>query len=232
MTENELFGRCGSCAAFIRVRTDAALGRVGECALESYPPPVKAISTCSRYRPKGALAPPPPPRAAGEPRRARAPAPAPRPVVRSPQTSLPIAGIGPGAPDRPLPKEIDIDMDMDEFRRVLREVLSEELGIGRVEMGGRWQGGELVLRPGKPGTQEKKVPLDAFFHKIVMIRDRLRVLEQKINTSDQMSDADKVQLQAYITACYGSLTTFNVLFAKREDGFIGAAGSKDGDAEG
>jgi hypothetical protein len=123
-------------------------------------------------------------------------------------------------------------MDMDEFRRVLREVLSEELGISRVEMGARWQGGEIILRPGKAGTQEKKVPLDAFFHKIVMVRDRLRVLEQKINSSEQMSDADKVQLQSYITACYGSLTTFNILFAKREDGFTGAAGSKDGDADG
>jgi hypothetical protein len=144
---------------------------------------------------------------------------------------LPLAGVAP-AFDPSLPKEIDIDMDIDEFRRVLREVLSEELGISRVEMGGRWQGGELIMKPGKPGTQEKKVPLDAFFHKIVMVRDRLRVLEQKINSSDQMSDADKVQLQSYITACYGSLTTFNVLFAKREDGFIGAAGSKDGDADG
>jgi hypothetical protein len=150
--------------------------------------------------------------------------------------SLPIAGARPATPTaaaKPsLPKEIDIDMDMDDFRRVLREVLSEELGISRVEMGARWQGGEIILRPGKPGTQEKKVPLDAFFHKIVMVRDRLRVLEQKINSSDQMSDADKVQLQSYITACYGSLTTFNVLFAKREDGFTGAAGSKDGDADG
>jgi hypothetical protein len=223
------------------VRTDAVLGRVGECALEVYPPPVKAVSTCARYRPKGAPAPPPPPRAAGEPRRNRAPAR--EAVARSPQSpqpqiSLPIAGIDPGGRNQPLPpnpslpKEIDIDMDINEFRRVLREVLSEELGLSRVEMGGRWQGGELILKPGKPGTQEKKVPLDAFFHKIVMIRDRLRVLEQKINASDQMSDADKVQLQSYITACYGSLTTFNVLFAKREDGFTGAAGSKDGEAEG
>lgn len=120
-------------------------------------------------------------------------------------------------------------MDIDEFRRVLREVLSEELGIGHAELGGRWEGGELILRPGKPGTAEKRIPLDTFFHKIVMVRDRLRVLEQKINSSDGMSDADKVQLQSYITACYGSLTTFNLLFAKREEGFVGA---KDTEPEG
>jgi hypothetical protein len=140
-----------------------------------------------------------------------------------------VAGRAPGALPSSLPKEIDIDMDTDEFRRVLREVLSEELGIGDVELGGRWQGGELILRPGKPGTAEKKIPLDAFFHKIVMVRDRLRVLEQKVNAHEQLSDADKVQMQSYITACYGSLTTFNLLFARREDGFSGA---KEGDSEG
>jgi uncharacterized radical SAM superfamily protein len=126
-----------------------------------------------------------------------------------------------------LPKEIDLDMDIDEFKRVLREVLSDELGLGRAEMGARWQGGEIVLRPGKAGTSEKRVPLDAFFHKIVMVRDRLRVLEAKLNAHEGLSDADKVQLQTYITACYGSLTTFNVLFADREDWFVGASG-KDG----
>ena len=113
-------------------------------------------------------------------------------------------------------------MDIDEFRKVLREVLSEELGIGDAELGGRWQGGEIVLRPGKEGTQEKRIPLESFFHKIVMIRDRLRVLEAKINSHGQLTDEDKVQLQSYITGCYGSLTTFNVLFARREDSFTGA----------
>ena len=120
-------------------------------------------------------------------------------------------------------------MDIDEFRRVLREVLSEELGLGDAEIGQRWQGGELILRPGKPGTAEKKVPLDAFFHKIVMLRDRLRVLEQKLNGHELLTDADKVQMQSYITACYGTLTTFNLLFAKCEDGFTGA---KEGDSDG
>lgn len=118
-------------------------------------------------------------------------------------------------------------MDIDDFKRVLRQVLSDELGVGHAEIGARWQGGEMVLKPGKPGTAEKSIPLDAFFHKIVMLRDKIRVLEAKINAHDGLSDADKVQLQAYITGCYGSLTTFNVLFADREDGFKGASGKDD-----
>jgi hypothetical protein len=118
-------------------------------------------------------------------------------------------------------------MDIGEFRRVLREVLTEEFGHGEAALGGRWEGGELILKPGKEGTQEKRIPLETFFHKIVMVRDRLRVLEQKINAHEGMSPAEKVQLQAYITGCYGSLTTFNVLFAHRDEAFSGAARDED-----
>jgi hypothetical protein len=203
--------RCGSCAAFTRVEIDPVRGRVGECALEVYPPPVTASSTCSRYRPKGALAPPPPPRAAGQPRRYAAGA-----SAREPRDTATVS------PHNPLPQEIDIAMDMDDFRRVLREVLAEELGVGEAPLAARFRGGELVLRPGKKDTAEKSLPLETFFHKIVMVRDKLRVLEQKINGHEGLSDADKVQLQAYITGCYGTLTTFNVLFAERDDGFKGA----------
>lgn len=124
----------------------------------------------------------------------------------------------------PLPTEIDIDMEIDEFRRVLRQVIGEELGIGEVEMAARWQGGEVVLRPGKEGVADKTIPIDALFHKIVMVRDKLRVLEQKLNTHPGLSDADRIQLQAYITGCYGSLTTFNVLFADKRDFFVGQKG--------
>jgi hypothetical protein len=128
---------------------------------------------------------------------------------------------------RSLPQEIDIDMDIGDFRRVLREVLSEELGLGEAEIGGRWEGGELILKPGKEGTSEKRIPLDAFFAKIVTLRDKLRVLEQKINAHPELSAAEKVQLQSYITGCYGSLTTFNLLFAKRDDWFVGAGKDED-----
>ena len=112
-------------------------------------------------------------------------------------------------------------MDAQEFRRVLASVIRDELGVGDVELAGKWSGGEVVLKPGKEGLAEKRLPVEALFHKVVMIRDKLRVLEQKINGHPKLGDDEKVQLQQYITACYGSLTTFNVLFANREDQFAG-----------
>lgn len=206
-------GRCETCAAFTRVR-ETPEGKVGHCLLEVFPPPVPARATCSRHREKGAPPPPPPKRVPGEPRGNRSGTPGAR---RSDPE--------PAAPARaPLPKEIDLDMDTDEFRRVLREVLRDELGAPDVDLGGRWQGGEIVLKPGREGTAEKRIPLETFFHKIVMLRDKLRVLEQKINANEKLTDEEKVQLQQYVTGCYGTLTTFNVLFANRADGFSGSGG--------
>ncbi len=100
----------------------------------------------------------------------------------------------------------------------------EALGLEKDEtivqgIANRWQNGTLVLRPADASVQAKEVPLETFFHKIVMIRNNLRVLEQKVNASDKLSDADKFELQQYITRCYGSLTTFNILFKKKEDQF-------------
>ena len=93
-----------------------------------------------------------------------------------------------------------------------------------VPMGVKWNNGKLIMVPGDTSLKEKEVPIDAFFHKIVMIRDRVRVMEQKINTSN-LTDGEKVEIQQYITRIYGSLTTFNVLFKNKEDYFVGEKGA-------
>src|SRR5690349_8861044 len=94
-----------------------------------------------------------------------------------------------------------------------------------VPLGDRWKGGLMVLQPADKTQKGKDIPIDVFFHKIVMLRDRLRVLEQQINAHKQLSDEDKVNMQQYITRIYGSLTTFNVLFRNKEQWFVGEKGA-------
>lgn len=105
---------------------------------------------------------------------------------------------------------------------LIRRVIREETGLTPAAPAEKWRGGEFVLRPGKPGLQEKAWPIETFFHKIVMLRNRLRTLEQQVNASD-LPDDQKLKLQGYITGCYGSLTSFNVLFADEADRFVGQA---------
>jgi len=116
----------------------------------------------------------------------------------------------------------ELEMTRDELKALLREAI-EENASGLAQ---KWEGGVAVLKPADPSLQPKELPLTALFHKVVMIRDKLRVLEQKINANGKLSDTEKVDLQSYITGCYGSLTTFNVLFRERDDGFKGSGGKE------
>jgi hypothetical protein len=108
---------------------------------------------------------------------------------------------------------------------LLRRIIREEAGLTPVTPADKWRGGEMVLRPGRPGLQEKSMPIETLFHKIVMLRNRLRLMEAQINGTELPGDV-KAKLQGYITACYGSLTSFNVLFAEDEDRFRGEKGVK------
>ncbi|MEO8088658.1 MAG: hypothetical protein ABI763_17700 [Bacteroidota bacterium] len=97
----------------------------------------------------------------------------------------------------------------------------------RVELATKWTGGTVILKPGDESLKTKEIPIDVFFQKIVMLRDRLRVLEQHVNANKKLTDEEKMNLQQYVTRCYGSLTTFNVLFKYTTDQFVGDKGSKD-----
>jgi hypothetical protein len=120
----------------------------------------------------------------------------------------------------------ELDVPLSSFVREIAQSMFEALGLEKNDelvegLASRWQKGTLVMQSADSSLQPKEVPLETFFHKIVMIRNNLRVLEQKVNAHDKLSDADKFDLHQYITRCYGSLTTFNVLFKNKEDQFKG-----------
>jgi len=116
------------------------------------------------------------------------------------------------------------DEDLRKIVQAMRAVLNAEQSVSG-HIADRWAGGQLVLKPGRAGTQEKTVPIEDFFRKIIAVRERLRVLEQRINSHPKLAEEDRLQLQEYITRAYGSLTTFNLLFADAEDRFVGTKGS-------
>lgn len=116
---------------------------------------------------------------------------------------------------------------MSDIEQALDNILERRLHeMQLVPMGTRWNSGTLILKPGDDTLQAKEVPIETFFHKIVMVRDRLRLIEQKINAHKGLTDEEKVDMQQYITAIYGSLTTFNVLFKEVHHQFRGAAGKE------
>jgi hypothetical protein len=121
--------------------------------------------------------------------------------------------------------EIETHSDVE---RSLLKILRLWGGLSEnVPLGDKWSGGVLLIQPADKSLKPKEIPIADFFHKVVMLRDRLRVLEQNINSNKKLSDEDKVGMQQYITRCYGSLTTFNVLFKNKEHWFVGEKGNKE-----
>jgi hypothetical protein len=248
--------RCRTCARFVRViETISRTGevrRAGECLLGVWPSPLYETSTCSQWVLRGTFQARTAPDRAPRPRSQTASRAGSTPrslgvrihradgSVRAIDRGEAYPGVADATTPHPtthhrahvthvtraaLPEDL-LDMDADDFRRVLSQVIRDELGVGEVDMAGKWEGGEMILKAGKDGLQDKHIPLDSLFRKIITIRDKLRVLEQRINSHPKLGDDDKVQLQQYVTGCYGSLTTFNVLFADREDQFVGQKGDE------
>lgn len=113
-------------------------------------------------------------------------------------------------------------LSLPEIEEVMMYVLDRYQGLNaNVQIAGKWKDGNLILKPGNDSLQSKEFPIETFFHKIVMLRDRLRVLEQNINSNEKLDEDEKIQLQQYITRIYGSLTSFNILFAEKDDYFVG-----------
>lgn len=131
--------------------------------------------------------------------------------------------------DEIIPENVTEEIETNsEIEKSLLKILRLWGGVTeKVPLGDRWVGGTMVLQPADKTQKPKEIPIDDFFHKIVMLRDRLRVLEQNVNSNKKLSDEDKVNMQQYITRCYGSLTTFNVLFRNKEHWFVGEKGAKE-----
>jgi hypothetical protein len=206
---------CGSCRLWRSILEDAR-GPIGPCRLNvrtgDFPGTAPA---CERYLGRGAALPTRPPERPPS-RRPRAPAPV---IIRGGGNAASLAVVlAPPPVSTSIPEDL-LSMTREDFQAVIREVLRDELA--HVPLAPKWDGGTLVLKPADASLQPKELPLEHLFHKVVMLRDRLRVLEQKINAHDKLSDVEKVDMQQYVTKCYGTLTTFNILFRDERDRFVG-----------
>src|ERR1051325_4237393 len=146
-----------------------------------------------------------------------------RSVVSETRRATPNRAAFPIVSDRERTSTMPVSETPADLEVLLRRIIREETGVTPVVPADKWRDGMLVLRPGTAGLQEKSWPIETFFHKVVMLRNRLRTLEQQVNASNLPDDV-KVKLQSYVRGCYGSLTSFNVLFADEDDQFTGSGG--------
>ena len=131
--------------------------------------------------------------------------------------------------DEIIPENVTVEVEtVSAVEKSLLKILRQWSDVNEiVPLGDKWLGGTMALQTADKTLKPKEIPIEDFFHKVVMLRDRLRVLEQNINSNKKLSDEDKVNIQQYITRCYGSLTTFNVLFKNKEQWFVGDKGGKE-----
>jgi hypothetical protein len=196
---------CGNCKLWAAHSVDHR-GWVGVCRLQAerglFPP---SAPLCNKFFPRGVAA------------KVSA--------VESARRERTVRDVGPVVRRRESHPNEQVELgELSMTRAELMELIREAVGEGgeTPPLAGKWEGGTLRLLPGKQEVQPKDIPIDTFFHKIVMVRDRLRVLEQKLNAHPKLSDAEKVEMQSHITRIYGSLTSFNLLFRDKQDFFIGA----------
>lgn len=207
---------CGNCLLW-RPNLQDGQGRwVGPCRLQPGRGDLPATAApCERFLARGSKI---PTSAPPEPSRRSRTLPTSGPTLR--RAGAPVAS-------KPVQPDVEIGDILAMTRNELIEIIQEAMGEGDTPpLAGKWEGGSIVLKPANPELQPREIPLESLFRKVVMIRDRLRVLEAKVNGHPKMTDGEKVELQSYITRCYGSLTTFNVLFRDKNDHFVGEKGKE------
>ncbi len=213
---------CGNCLMWRPNRQEASGRWVGPCRLMSGRgdlAPTAAI--CERFLPRGSAIPSAPP---VEPSRRRSRTIA-GPTLRRGGAAIALPGTKTHVHPRPARPDVELGEFEDMTRNELIEIIREAMEEGDAPpLAAKWEGGSVVLKPANPELQVREIPIDSLLRKVVMIRDRLRVLEAKLNGNAKLTDGEKVELQSYITKCYGSLTTFNVLFQEKEDHFVGEKG--------
>ncbi|AKU92061.1 hypothetical protein [Vulgatibacter incomptus] len=209
---------CGNCLIWRPNRQEASGRWVGPCRLMPGRGDLAPTSaSCERFLPRGSRIPSAPP---PDPTRRRS-----RTIAGPTIRKAGGASVNLFRASRPAEPDVELGDLLDMTRNELIEIIRDALGEGDAPpLANKWEGGSIVLKPASSELQEREIPIDSLLRKVVMIRDRLRVLEAKLNASAKLTDGEKVEFQSYITKCYGSLTTFNLLFRDKEDQFVGEKG--------